>query len=151
MHRTYLFWTPTDKISLSAQVVYDTFEAQTALASASIPQSLKTFSVPLAARYFGRSGFIAGVSATYVDQNVVRTPNANALGFTDGHDNFVVVDATLGWRFPKRFGIASLTVYNLFDQKFRYQDDNFRQIQDEPTQSPYIPERRVIARATIYF
>ncbi len=151
LHRTYLFWTPTDKISLSAQAVYDAFEAQTALATASIPQSLKTFSVPLAARYFGQNGFIAGVSATYVDQNVVRTPSANALGFTGGNDNFVVVDATLGWRFPKRFGVASVTVYNLFDQKFLYQDNNFRQIQDEPTQSPYIPERRVVARATLYF
>ena len=27
LHRAYLFWTPTSTLSLSGQVVYDTFEA----------------------------------------------------------------------------------------------------------------------------
>ena len=69
-------------------------------------------------------------------KSVVRTPTAELIGFSDGQDNFVVVDATVGWRFPKRFGIASLTVYNLFNEKFRYQDDSFREFRDEPSADP---------------
>jgi hypothetical protein len=57
----------------------------------------------------------------------------------------------VGWRFPKRLGIASLTVYNLFDEKFQYQDDSFREFRNEPSTGPYIPERRVVGRATLYF
>jgi hypothetical protein len=44
-----------------------------------------------------------------------------------------------------------LTVYNLFDEKFRYQDDNFREFRDDTTTGPYVPERRVVGRATLYF
>ena len=115
------------------------------------PKALKTISVPLGVRYFDPSGFFAGVGATYVNQEVVRTPSAIELGFLGGQDEFVVVDASIGWRFPKRFGIASLTVYNLFNEKFLYQDDFFREFRDEPTASPYIPDRRVVGRGTLYF
>jgi len=154
LHRAYLFWTPTSKLSLSGQVVYDTFEAETGLLTdfADVPKSVKTFSVPLAARYFAPNGFLAGVGVTYVDQEVVRTPTAKLSGFSDGREDFFVVDATIGWRFPKRMGIASLTVNNLFNEKFRYQDDSFREFRDElPSTGPYIPDRRVIGRATLYF
>jgi hypothetical protein len=57
----------------------------------------------------------------------------------------------VGWRFPKRFGIATLTAYNLFNEKFFYQDDSFREFRDDPSPGPYSPERRVIGRATLYF
>jgi len=165
LHRAYLFWTPTSRISLSGQVVYDIFDAEKGNFTdfTVTPQTLKTLSVPVGVRYFDPSGFFAGVGATYVDQEVVRTTNAKLFGpvvFTpagelvalaDGQDDFVVVDATVGWRFPKRFGIASVTVYNIFNEAFRYQDDNFREFRDEPSSGPYIPERRVVGRATLYW
>ena len=65
--------------------------------------------------------------------------------------DFSVVDASMGWRFPKRMGIATLTVNNLFNEKFRYQDDSFRDFRDEPSTGPYVPERQVVGRATLYF
>ena len=153
VHRGYLFWAPTSRISLSGQVVYDIFSAEKGNLTdfTSTPQSLKTFSVPVGVRYFHPNGLFAGVGATYVDQEVVRTPFVKALGLVDGQDEFVVVDATIGWRFPKRFGIASLTVYNLFNETFRYQDDFFREFRDEPSTGPYIPERRIVGRGTLYF
>ena len=52
---------------------------------------------------------------------------------------------------PKRLGIATLTVRNLFDEKFRYQDDGFREFRDEPTSTPYIPERQLMGRVSLYF
>ena len=153
LHRAYLFWAPTVRISLSGQVVYDTFESQEGLLTSfsPLPLSVKTFSIPVGARYFDPSGFFAGVFVTYVNQEVVRSPAAKLSGFADGQDDFVVVDASIGWRFPKRMGIATLTIRNAFDEKFRYQDDSFREFRDEPSTSPYVPERQVVGRATLYF
>src|SRR5262249_20954898 len=135
------------------QVVYDQFEAEEGFFTAlsTTPRHLKTLSAPIALRYFAPNGFFAGVATTYVDQEVIRTPDAKAIGLSDGKEDFVLVDASIGWRFPKRFGLASVTVYNLFNEKFRYQDDNFREFRNEPSPAPYFPERRVIARATLYF
>ena len=153
LHRAYVFWAPTTSISLTGQIVYDAFSAEVGNFTdfTSMPETLKTLSVPISVRYFDPSGFFAGMGVTYIDQDVVRTPTAKSIGFSDGHESFHVVDASIGWRFPKRFGIASLTVYNLFDEKFRFQDDNFRDFRDEPSAAAYVPERRVIGRATLYF
>jgi outer membrane receptor protein involved in Fe transport len=83
----------------------------------------------------------------------VRTPSAKEsfIGLSDGESAFFVVDASIGWRFPKRLGIATLTVRNLFDEKFRYQDDGFREFRDEPTSTPYVPERQLMGRVSLYF
>ena len=121
-----------------------------------MPQSLRTISFPLGIRYFDPSGFFAGVLVTHVNQEVVRTATAKLdvpfLGFSDGREDFTVIDASVGWRFPKRLGIVTLTVKNLFDERFRYQDDNFREFRlDLPSTSPYVPERQVVGQVTIYF
>ena len=59
------------------------------------------------------------------------------------------VDATIGYRFPRRLGIASLSVSNLFDTSFRYQDDSFREFGDRPSIGPYIPDRQIVGRITL--
>jgi tetratricopeptide (TPR) repeat protein len=154
LHRAYVFWAPFPRVSISGQAVYDTFESEVGLLTnfSSVPENLKTISFPVGVRYFGPSGFFAGVTATHVDQDVARTPAAKMAGFSDGQSDFFVVDASIGWRFPKRFGIATLTVNNLFNEKFRYQDDSFREFRlEEPPASPYVPERQVVGRVTLYF
>ena len=152
LHRGYLYWAPTMRLSLSGQIVYDTFDAEEGLLTDSVvPKTVKTLSVPLVARYFDPSGFFAGIGVTFIDQEVVRTDIAKEQsGFSDGSDKFFVVDASIGWRFPKRFGIATLTVNNLFNEKFHYQDDSFREFRDEPSTGPYIPALQAVGRITLY-
>ena len=60
-----------------------------------------------------------------------------------------MVDAAVGYRLPKRFGILSFSVTNLFDQKFHYQDDSYREFQDLPSIGPYFPERLFFGRVTL--
>ena len=62
-----------------------------------------------------------------------------------------MVDAAIGFRLPKRWGIVSLQVLNLFDKGFNYQDDSFREFSNEPTVGPYFPDRSVLGRITINF
>ncbi len=148
LYRAYIYWTPISEVALSLEVIRDHFMAPPGDATdfSSIPLELKTISVPVGVRYFHPQGFFAGLKATYVNQDVERSLIAP---FPQGSDSFVVVDAALGYRLPSRMGSASIEVRNLFDQKFKYQDDNFRNISDEPSVPAYIPDRAVVARVTL--
>ena len=146
-HRAYVNWTPLAELALSAEFVYDRFEGDSDL-SAELPDEVKTVSVPLGARYFHSSGFFFGLAGTYVDQEVERQAGASGA---EGSDDFFLVDAAIGWRIPRRLGIASLEVRNLFDKEFNYLDDSFREFGDDPAIGPYIPDRTILGRVTISF
>ena len=94
-------------------------------------------------RYFDPSGFFAGLGVTFVRQDLDRSQN-NATEFGEGDSNFGLVDAQVGYRLPKRFGIVTLQVSNLLDKSFDYQDDSYRESQDSPSVGPYIPERQIL-------
>jgi opacity protein-like surface antigen len=152
LHRGYLYWTPLPEVAVSAQVVYDRYDAEGGLATEfdDVPEKLDTLSVPLSVRYFHPTGFFAGAGVAYVDQDVRRS-ESTSFANGSGSDDFVVVDALVGYRFPKRFGIASLEVNNLLDTGFNYQDDSFRNFRDEPSVSRYTPERTIMGRITVSF
>ncbi len=150
----YLYWAINDRWALSGRVSYDRF--QTGVNDSSVfgdvPLKVETFSVPIMVRYFHPSGFFAGLGGTYVNQDVTRTFAAKTnLGLADGSDDFFVVDAAIGFRFPDRRGIASLTVSNLLDEEFFYQDDSFREFRDEPSIGPYLPAMQIVGRITLNF
>ncbi len=147
LHRAYLYWTPLPELALSGEFVYDRYKSEAGL-DVNLPREVETISVPLIARYFHPSGFFAGVGATYVHQEVDR-PDASLRA--DGTDSFFTVDAAIGWRLPNRLGIVSLEGRNLFDNEFKFQDDGFREFRDEPSTSPYIPDRTIIGRVTLNF
>jgi len=150
LYRGYLYWTPIPEIAISAEVAYDQFKAETSLLTdfGGIPSEVDTFKVPLGVRYFHPSGFFAGVTGTFVNQDVKRS-DTSLVGGAEGDENFVVVDAAVGYRLPKRFGIVSLEVSNLLDEGFQFQDDSYRQIGVAPAVGPYIPERQILARVTL--
>ena len=117
-----------------------------------VPLSLKTISVPVGVRYFDPSGFLAVYwQLMWIRKSCVLLMRSSSSDFRTVKTNFSIVDASIGWRFPKRLGIATLTVSNLFDQSFRYQDDSFREFRDEPSRGPYAPEREVVGHVTLYF
>ena len=120
--------------------------------------------MPVTVRYFHPAGFFAGLSASYVQQQVEllqfgETKETNEIG----SDNFVTLDMAIGYRLPKRLGILSVGVSNLLDEEFRFQDDNFRTSTpirsdnlsryppDLGTFSNFIPDRTVFAGVTLSF
>lgn len=111
-----------------------------------MPEKVKTLSAPLAVRYFNPSGFFAGLEVTFVHQDVDRRRQST---LSDGSDNFTVIDASIGYRLPKRRGIIGLEALNLLDKGFKFQDDNYRS--NEPRGSRYVPERTVLATVTLSF
>ena len=150
LYRVYLYWALLSQVALSVDFNYDRYDADEGIVTefGNLPERVETLSIPLAIRYFHPRGFFAGAGVTYVDQEVRRSATAT---LTDGSDDFAVVDAMVGYRFPRRFGIASLEVNNLLGTSFNYQDDSFREFRDEPSISRYIPERTIMGRIAISF
>jgi len=124
LYRGYLNWTPSPAWAASAEYRLDTFDAKEELFAnfMDITPDLDTISVPLTIRYFHPAGFFARLGGTYVRQEIAGLSEVPG----DDRDDFVVVDAALGYRLPKRLGIMSLGVRNLLDEEFRFQDDSFR-------------------------
>jgi hypothetical protein len=146
-HRLYMNWTPTDRLAARAEFVFDSYRSQQGIATDSdnLPLLAITRSLPLSLTYFDPNGFFGGVVATYVNQSVRRSPLSTEAS---GQSGFTVVDASIGYRLPKRYGVLSLSVKNLFDRQFKYQDDSYRDFGDQPSIGPYFPVRTFMARFT---
>jgi tetratricopeptide (TPR) repeat protein len=140
LHRAYVYWTPDRDWAVRAEYQFDKFKVRSGQYIV-FPPKVETTSVPIAIRYFSPSRAFAELGATYVRQEVDLPP-------TDSSD-FVVVDAALGYRLPKRRGIISLEGRNLLDRNFQFQDDSYR---TSETRTPrFIPSRTVFARITLNF
>jgi Tfp pilus assembly protein PilF len=145
--RAYVFWTPAGvrNVALRAEYQYDEQLME------EFPEfgttSLETRRVPLGISYFSRSGLSVDLLATHVDQEgeflefLPVPPFVNT--FTDD-DQFWVVDASLSYRLPKRYGLVTLTAKNLLDEEFKFQDI-------DPSNPTLLPERMVLLRVTIDF
>jgi len=150
LHKLYVYWTPFDQLSVTAQLIYDQYKSEKGIATEfdNLPEKVETVSLPIGISYFNSSGFFASVTGTYVDQEVKRF-GLSTRG--QGEDDFFVVDAAIGYRFAKRRGIASLGVKNLFDEEFNFQDDSFREFRGESSTGPYFPDRIVLGKITLNF
>lgn len=150
LHKLYAYWTPMNSLAVNAELIYDLYEADSGVLtqSDSIPEEVKTYSLPLSLTYFNTSRFYITLGATYVDQEVIRDPFATKA---QGESDFTLVDAAIGYRFNKRRGNISLGVKNISDKEFAYQDDSYREFRDEPSVGPYFPERTIMGSLTLSF
>ncbi len=150
LHRADLNWTPGQRWSLMASFVYDRYESDPGIATEfdNLPEKVETISLPLGLRYFDPSGVFAGLSGTYVDQEVRRSASATRAS---GSDDFFIVDLVVGYRLPRRRGVFSLEVKNLFDETFSYQDDSYREFRDEPSTGPYYPDVTILGQLKVNF
>jgi hypothetical protein len=150
-HSLRLNWTATDRLAVTAAAVYDRFESGLGIRATSgnpIPTDMETFSLPVALNYASPSGLFGTLGATYVNQDVERVSTSTL----QGDDDFVLVDAAIGFRLPDRYGVVSLGVRNLFDEEFNYQDDSFRAFgSEDPYRSPFVPERVMYGSLTLSF
>jgi outer membrane receptor protein involved in Fe transport len=146
LYRAYIYWTPHDQWAVSAELIWDGFKSADEEPNVDIPAEVKTASVPVTVRYFSPLGIFGQIGLTYVHQDVARRASSTVA---EGHDDFVLLDATVGYRLPQRRGIFSLEARNLLDSGFDYQDDNYRS--NEPRTPGYLPERIILGRLTLTF
>jgi tetratricopeptide (TPR) repeat protein len=141
----YLFWAPTDELSVSAQ--YEHGRYRSALEVFGYSQ-MTTERLPLEIRYFRHNGLTAGGRVSLVDQRgTFAAPSPLPFGLpvaAPGQDRFSIIDAFIGYRLPNRRGLLSLNADNLLDRRFQFQDI-------DPTNPSLIPERAVSFRFALAF
>jgi hypothetical protein len=145
-HRVYVNWALNSRWVLGIEAVYDLFETDDPSVDPDLPLEVKTKSYPVTLQYFHPSGFFGHLGSTYVDQEYTDQVDSES-----GDDSFTVTDLSVGYRLPKRRGAFSITVQNVTDEEFNYQDDSYRTFEDEPSSGPYIPDRLVTGRLTLNF
>lgn len=153
-YQAYLYWLPNPRWAVSATWRYEQFKLQEGQYLRqlyfSTPVELKTTSIPLAIRYFDPSGFFVGLGVTYVNQDIQNLDPQSLTVLPTQSEDFVLVDASLGYRLPNRWGIVALEARNLFDQQFYFQDYSFQNV--NPGVNPrFIPERTLYARFVLNF
>jgi tetratricopeptide (TPR) repeat protein len=139
--RAYLNWTPHQWLALRVEYQYEKFERDPQFAVGA--GEVKTHRIPLGAGFFHPCGLITNVQATYYDQDGDFERLATPAGvFFPGDDQFWLVDASISYRLPKRYGFFTVGATNLFDESFQYFDTDLA--------NPAIqPERMFFARITL--
>ncbi len=124
MARAYLFWTFSSYFALGAEYVYEYFERdESSFGGIEQVQELTTNSVPLSISFFHPIGIYARLIGTYVYQKGDFV-DGMTLEVDSDSSNFWVLDALLGYRFPKRYGTLEVGVKNATNAGFKFQDMN---------------------------
>jgi tetratricopeptide (TPR) repeat protein len=141
--RAYANWVVAKRISASAGYVHENIDNHGTFFAQGY-SDLRTDRVPLHLNFHGERGFSVGLTATWVDQRGTFEDTSVPPPFPpiEEGDTFWVVDASLRYRLPKRWGTITLSVNNLFDEKFKFQDS-------DPENPGILPERVVLLRFTL--
>ncbi len=142
--RAYVYWTPTARTALGAEFVEERFDRD---AGAMIQfVHLRTRRVPLTASYFDPRGFFGRARATRFEQDGTFYPFLHTFPGWEppiaAENSFWVVDASAGYRFPRRAGLVAVEGRNLFDRTFRFQET-------DPAHPSVLPGRAVVVKATL--
>jgi outer membrane receptor protein involved in Fe transport len=140
--RAYLHWTPHTWLVLSGEYQFERFKRPLDGTGPENIVEIQTHRLPLGISFFHPSGFSARLKATYIDQEG-KFGNSQA-GVVPGDDQFWTVDASIGYRLPKRWGLITVEARNLSDQRFNFQDT-------DPANPIIYPERLILARFTLAY
>jgi tetratricopeptide (TPR) repeat protein len=142
--RTYVSWVPTDRLGLTGEYQYEKVDNDGRFLAQGFSE-LRTHRYPVKLNFHSRIGLSAGLTATYVDQSGtfedLSTPPPLRQPLDD-EDSFWVLDASIRYRLPNRLGTVSLSVNNLLDEEFKFQDS-------DPENPQILPERVVLVKFTL--
>jgi outer membrane receptor protein involved in Fe transport len=136
LSRAYIYWAPLNWISLTAEYQFEQFKRDEEFMY--YIKRLDTHRVPLGVNLFHPSGLSFHLKTTYVDQKGDFETSTTLPGETvSGSDSFWLVDVSLSYRLPKRYGILTAGVRNLFDESFKYFDTDARNPIYQPDRVAY--------------
>lgn len=141
--RAYLYWAPHPWLATRVEYQYEKFDRGDEFSGIEEIVDLKMHRFQLGARFYHPSGFFAGLQTAYVYQDGDFGDPA-AAPIVGDDDDFWVVDAGVGYRLPRRFGMLSIEAKNLFDEDFKFQDT-------DPAKPTIAPERLILGRVSLAF
>lgn len=142
LYRAYLYWTPHPQWALSAAYHYERFHRTVIIPFVDVPGKVNTHLLPVAVKFFHPSGFFSGLTVTYVNQTVQREDIRTT-------ESFAVLDAGIGFRLPKRYGIIEIEGKNLFNQAIRFEGVDSRTSRFVNT--PPFSNQAIFARFSLAF
>jgi Tfp pilus assembly protein PilF len=128
--RAYLFWTPHEWLSLRAEYIYERLEREEPFI-AGVKES-DTHKVPLGISFFHPSGLSASLTTTYYNQDGTFGGFYTTDPIVDGDEDFVLVDAAINYRLPKRYGFITVGAKNLFDEDFNFSESDLNNASIQP-------------------
>ena len=139
---SYLYATAADWLALSGEYQFVRLELDPNGNNASLLADSTTHRLGVEARAFAEWGGFARVRGWVVDQEGRFQDPLQQL--VPGADRFFSLDASIGYRLPRRFGVIALDMRNIFNEEFQFQDVR----PEEPT---LVPRRQVSLRLTLTF
>ena len=146
-YRAYLNWTPRPDWAAVVEYFREDFNDRE---DGGLPDTT-TQIVPASITYFSPLGMFARVSARYLHQRVQLQSEGDEESNSDDNE---FIDLALGYRFPKRYGIAEVQFLNLLDKDYRFeglQDRSPPPRAGIPSFLPFPPELTVFFRMTVAF
>lgn len=140
--RAFSYWAPHPWLALTADLHFEKLRRPGEFAGDELFTRLRTYKVPLGVGFFHPSGFSAEFLLTGIDQSGHFSDNG--VVYVPDESAFWAADAAFGYRFPERRGLASVSVKNLFDNNFRFQDS-------DPRNPRISPNRLVVFRLSVAF
>ncbi|MGH8615371.1 MAG: hypothetical protein ACREYF_25965, partial [Gammaproteobacteria bacterium] len=154
-HRAYLYWTPTDQLALAAEYFFERFDRDPrTFLFAGVPLELTTHRAPISLHYYMPTGIFSSLTASYINQSGLVRGFGDPDTDTPASDNFWLVDFSLGYRLPKRYGLVTFGIRNLFDQKFSFQESKFEALGETGSEilpPTFVPERIFFGQITLAF
>ena len=157
LYRFYFNWMPLNYLAINSEFRFENFRYSPLNTGndnydfSAFPAAVETAYIPLEFRFFEPNGFFTSVKGTYVNQREVGGNDPGLAEFFGGNfrSDFYLVDAAIGYRFPKQYGLISLEAKNLFDTNFKYRDRRFHT--NEQRSPDFFPERMLFGRITLNF
>lgn len=140
-----VYWTPDDATAATLQFRRETFD-RVPLTDDLRPVSVATDSVPLTLTRTLGAGWSLRLGVTHVRQRLERQAAAGGAAVPS---RFTLADASVAWRIPRSDASIRVSILNLTDEHFSYQDDNFRSSQ--PHAPRYTPGRSLAVSASVSF
>lgn len=137
----YLYTVPANWLTLGVDYYYDHFSHDQFEGEHEI-RELTTNRVTPKIQFFHQCGLSAKVQASYIEQE--GEFGTIFSGYKQDNDRFWVVDFSIGYRLPQRFGVFKVEVKNLFDEQFHFLDT-------DPARPQYLQEQQVVASLTLVF
>jgi hypothetical protein len=144
--RIYLYSTPRTWLAVGTDYQVERLEPD----PARIPP-LQAFTestinlVTVEIRAFFPSGWFLRARPMFVHQSgLFQASPDDPVTMAPADSTFGVLNASIGYRLPNRWGVAALDIQNAFDNSSRFQDS-------APRESRILPRRLVMARLTLTF
>ncbi|MEC4747952.1 FecR domain-containing protein [Methylomicrobium sp. Wu6] len=125
--RAYLYFTPHDWVAVGTEYFYEKIinpvrpVSSINIFSGGLFDEVETHRVPVSFSVFHPSGFSFKIKNSFIHQSGVFQDLTTNSKMPD-RSSFFIVDLNLSYRLPKRFGMVSLGINNVFNDQIHYQN-----------------------------